>query len=85
MGGGTAASLVTTQIIADVTGLPLACFGAGAGSALGAAILARGLVETGRSLGELSGEMVPKARVVKPGEDGAFYAERFEVYIEELK
>jgi xylulokinase len=85
LGGGTAASKVTTQIIADVTGLPLACFGVGAGSVLGAAILARGLVESGRSLAKLSEEMAPAGRTVKPGQHAAFYAKRFGEYIEELK
>jgi sugar (pentulose or hexulose) kinase len=85
MGGGTAASKATTQIIADVTGLPLACFGVGAGSVLGAAILARGLVETRRSLARLSEEMVPAARMVRPGQHAAFYAEAFRDYAGELK
>ena len=85
MGGEVAASRVTTQIIADVTGMPLECFSAGAGSALGAAILARGLVETKRSLTELSEAMTPRARRVVPGVNRGLYAERFEEYVRELE
>jgi sugar (pentulose or hexulose) kinase len=83
MGGNVAASAVTTQIIADVTGLPLTCFGA-AGSLLGAVVLARGLVEPRRSLVELAGEMVEPAREVRPGRHQGFYAERFAEYLSEL-
>jgi sugar (pentulose or hexulose) kinase len=84
MGGATAASRVTTQIIADATGLPLVCFGEGSGSALGAAILARGLLETERSLANLSEEMLPQTRLVKPGTNKSLYSERFKAYLEEL-
>jgi L-xylulokinase len=84
IGGATAASRVTTQIIADVTGLPLACFGLGAGSVLGAAMLARGLVEAGRSLADLSQAMLPVSRVVQPGAEAEFYAGRFQQYAREV-
>jgi xylulokinase len=85
MGGATAESPGTTQIIADVTNLPLSCFGAGAGSVLGAAIIARGLVEPQKSLLQLSREMLPIARTVKPGAHATFYTERFKEYARELK
>jgi sugar (pentulose or hexulose) kinase len=84
MGGATAASRVTTQIVADVTGLPLKCFPDGAGSAFGAAILARGLAETDRSLAELSDEMILWARAVRPDKNQSLYADRFEEYVAEL-
>jgi xylulokinase len=81
MGGTVAASRITTQIIADVTGLPLICVDKGSGSALGAAILARGLIETDRPLASLSEEMRPQARAVYPGTDRQLYAVRFQDYI----
>lgn len=84
MGGVTAASRVTPQIIADVTGLPLACCSAEAGSPLGAAVLARGLLEPKRSLAELAREMAAATREVRPGTDAALYAERFEEYLRSL-
>ena len=83
--GAAAASRVTSQVIADVTGLSLTCFSEGAGSALGAAILARGLLEPGRSLAELACEMAAPAREVRPGPNAAFYAERFEEYLHVLQ
>ena len=67
MGGGAAGSRITTQIIADATGVPLACLENSETSLLGAAILARGLVEARTSLAELSSAMVPPARLVEPG------------------
>ena len=66
MGGGAAGSRTTTQIIADVTGVPLACLNNSETSLLGAAILARGLVEESASLVELSLAMAPPARRVEP-------------------
>ena len=84
MGGGAASSRVTTQILADATGLPLACLSTGEASLLGAAILARGLVETESSLADLSAAMVPPARRVEPGAQAPFYQEQYEEYLRSL-
>jgi sugar (pentulose or hexulose) kinase len=84
MGGAVASSRATTQIIADVTGLPLICLEKGSGSVLGAAILARGLVETDQPLARLSEEMLPPSRLVRPGRNKARYSERFEEYLRYL-
>ena len=81
MGGGAALSQVTTRILADATGLPLACLSSGEASLLGAAILARGLVEPHRSLAELSEAMVPPARPLEPGEHAAFYRDQYQEYL----
>jgi xylulokinase len=79
--GGAAASRVTPQIIADVTGLPLACGAdASAGSALGAAIIARGLIEPGATLAGLAEVMTPPSRPVDPGRDALFYQEQYGQY-----
>jgi len=80
LGGAVAASRATTQMMADVTGLPLDCSPAGGGSVLGAAILARGLLEPNRSLAELSDAMRPAPRRVEPGENAAHYHDLFDAY-----
>jgi xylulokinase len=84
LGGVVAGSRATTQMIADVTGLPLDCSASGGGSVLGAAILARGLLEPDRSLAELSEEMRPVARRVEPGKNAATYRELFDRYVQSL-
>ena len=84
LGGRAAASGVTAQILADVTGLPLACLTAGASSVLGAAILARGLLEHHASLAELATAMVPPARAVEPARDAARYQEQYAAYLRAL-
>ncbi len=84
MCGGAAASRVTPQIIADTTGLPVACATESETGALGAAMLARGLLEPKRSLTEISAAMTPPLRVVEPGPDAALYQEMFAQYVAEL-
>lgn len=84
LGGGAASSRVTTQILADVTDLPLACEPTGEASLLGAAILARGLLEPDTSLAELSEAMLPSARHVEPGAAAGFYREQFNRYLRSL-
>jgi sugar (pentulose or hexulose) kinase len=84
IGGSAAASRVTPQLLADVTDLPFACLGAGTGSLLGAAIIARGLLEPRRSLADLADEMLPPARHVPPGPDARAYAQRFPEYLKFL-
>ena len=84
MGGGAAASRVTPQIIADVTGLAVSCLKSSEASLLGAAILARGLIDTRSSLADLSEAMVPSARHVDPGVQTAFYQEQYQDYLRSL-
>jgi xylulokinase len=86
LGGAVAGSRVTPQLLADVTGLPVACAGAGvgAGSLRGAAILARSLIEPERPLTELVREMTPPCRVVLPGRDAARYRDLFAAYRDAL-
>jgi xylulokinase len=84
MGGGAASSRVTTQILADVTGLPLACVDTGEASLLGAAILARGLVDTDMSLADLSEAMTRPARRVEPGTQASFYRDQYQQYLHTL-
>ncbi len=84
MGGSAAASRVTPAIVADVTGLPVACGAESAASALGAAILARGLLEPETPLAELSARMASPARTVEPGPDRPTYAALFDEYLAAL-
>jgi sugar (pentulose or hexulose) kinase len=84
MGGGAAGSGVTTQIIADVAGVPLVCLENSETSLLGAAILARGLVEARTSLVELSSDMVPPARPVEPGAETTLYQDKYGQYLRSL-
>ncbi len=84
MSGGAAASQITPQIVADVTGLPLRCVSDTEASLLGAVVLARGLLERDASLADLAREMAPPARHVEPGAQAAFYQERFGDYVRSL-
>jgi xylulokinase len=84
LGGGAAHSRITTQIIADATGVPLACMENSETSLLGAAILARGLVEARTSLAELASAMVPPTRLVEPGAETPFYQDKYEQYLSSL-
>jgi xylulokinase len=84
LGGAGAASRVTPQILAAMTGLPLACAGPEGGSPLGAAILARGLIEPATPLTVLAGQMAPVSQAVEPGPAASFYRQHFEHYLQSL-
>jgi sugar (pentulose or hexulose) kinase len=73
MCGRAAGSGVTPQIVADVTGVAIDCTAEGEIGALGAAVIARRLVDRERSLAELSAAMAPPLRRVRPGRDAAAY------------
>lgn len=85
MSGGAAASRVTPQIIADVTGLEVACATGSESSARGAAILARHLVEAGSDLAQLADAMNSPARSVPPGPAAVVYQAAFADYLDWLK
>jgi xylulokinase len=80
MTGGAASSQVTPQIIADVTGLPVACTNVSEGSLWGAVVLARSLIDEGESLEHLSEHMALPSRSILPGADQAFYQEIYQQY-----
>lgn len=67
MCGKAAASAVTPAIIADTTGLPVDCVAIPETSSLGAAILARCLVQPDVGLAALADRMRPPVRRVLPG------------------
>ena len=73
MTGRAAASAVTPQMVADACGLSVACSPERDTSALGAAVIARGLLEPGASLAELAVAMAPPPRRVEPGPDAPLY------------
>ncbi len=82
LSGPAATSRVTPQIIADVTGRPVACVDHGNMSARGAAVIAQAMVETDTPLGELAERLVPDHRVVRPGAAAATYATLRECYLQ---
>ena len=82
MAGHAAGSSVTPQIIADVSALPVVCVQAPAVSAIGAAIVARGLAEPGKSILELTNSSASPRRTVEPSADNvALYRSLLERYI----
>jgi xylulokinase len=82
--GGAGRGVASPQLIADVTELRVQCAGEGAGSAHGAAILARALVQPEADLEDLAEEMMTDARDVKPSEAASFYARAYESYLRSL-
>jgi sugar (pentulose or hexulose) kinase len=81
MCGGGARSTVTPQIIADVTALPVACMIESEMSALGAAVIARGLLEPEADLRGLAERMAPAARTFQPGKNAPRYRELLAEYL----
>jgi len=84
MCGGAAAGRLTPQIIADTTGLPVACATESDTGALGAAMIARGLVEPKESLVSLSAAMAPPFRPVEPGPQADLYHDMLDEYLASL-
>jgi len=80
MSGGAASSQVTARVAADVTGLRLHCVSGGEASLLGAAIIARGLLEPQTALVDLADAMAPPLQIVEPGADAHFYQRQYEYY-----
>ncbi len=84
MCGKAASSRVTPGIIADTTGLPVDCALLPETSSLGAAMLARKLVEPGRGLVEIAQDMKPSMRSVTSTDGGRAGAARLEEYEKSL-
>ena len=82
--GGAARSRVTPQIIADVTGLPVATSGEPDTSAVGAAMIARSLAEGGRDLGRIAENTAPALATFEPGADAASYRQLLDGYLSSL-
>jgi sugar (pentulose or hexulose) kinase len=84
MSGGAAGSRVTPALLADITGLPLLCFAEGDASLIGAAILARGLLEPKQPLALLAEAMGPSCQEVQPGAQAGFYQQQYQRYLASL-
>jgi len=84
MCGKAAASTVTPGIIADTTGLPVDCVTIPETASLGAAMLARGLVEPDTGLVTLTDRMGPPVRRVDPGPGSPAARERLQEYLAQL-
>lgn len=80
MTGGAAASRVTPQIIADATGMPVACTRESEGSLWGAVILGISLLETQEPLASMSERLALPARRLEPGADRQVYQELYRLY-----
>ena len=78
MCGAGAASRATPQIVAGVTGLPVACSRVAEVSAFGAAMIARCLADGGA---DLARQWSATGRVVEPGPEAAVYRELLEQYL----
>jgi sugar (pentulose or hexulose) kinase len=85
LSGRAAASTVIPQILSTVTGLPIARAGRGGGSPLGAAIIARGLLEPGASLSDLAAAMAPASRETSLEHAAGFHRGRFDQYLRSLQ
>lgn len=85
MCGGASGSRLTPGIVADVTGMRVVCAEEAATSAIGAGIIARGLVEKSTRLSEIAGEMGVAVRPVMPGGNGQMYRGMLRDYVALLK
>jgi len=83
--GGAATSRVTSQILADVTLRPVVCMDHAAPSALGAAVIARALVEPGEGLASLARRLAPQGRTLEPGPDAVTYMRLLQKYLEPFR
>lgn len=84
LGGTVARSQATTQILADVTGLPIDGVAGGEGSLRGAVILARALVEPAAPLAALALELTPPRQRVEPGPYREMYLRSYRGYLSTL-
>ncbi|MCL2624640.1 MAG: FGGY family carbohydrate kinase [Planctomycetaceae bacterium] len=84
MCGKAGASVITPQILADVTDLPVMCASYSGASALGAAVLAAGILEPGESLQRIAERMAAPVREVLPGANREIYRRLRQEYLASL-
>jgi len=84
MCGKAGSSMITPQILADVTDLPVMCATYSGVSALGAAVLAAGLLEPKESLQHIAERMATPVREVLPGVHREFYQQFRQEYLAAL-
>jgi xylulokinase len=80
MCGSAAAGCNTPQIIADIVNLPVCCVEASDVSALGAAMIARKLVDCSTPLAEIACQWAPPRRTVCPGPHASLYRDLLREY-----
>ncbi len=85
MCGDAADSRVTPQVIADITGLPVARGSRPAVSAFGAAVVARALVEPDTGLADLARRLSSTRQTVHPGAHALMYGQLYQKYLEPFK
>lgn len=84
MCGGVARTRATPQIVADVTGRPVAFPAQPETSAFGAAVLARALLEPDTPLETLVDAMAPLTRILNPGPAAGTYKPLLAEYIDRV-
>lgn len=84
MTGGAAASRITPQVIADVTGLPIHVQDGSEGSVWGAVVLARNLVDPDESLDQIAVKLSSSGRLLEPGDAAPIYQQLAARYLEYL-
>lgn len=84
MCGKAGESVVTPQILADIIDHPVHCVSYSGASALGAAMIAAGILDPTEPLRAISEKMATGNRIVEPGENRHFYRELKEEYITSL-
>jgi xylulokinase len=85
MCGKAAASRVTPQLVADTTGLTVDCSTLAETGSLGAAVLARSLLEPGAGLAALADAMKPPMRRLLPGPEAEQARQRRDEYVASLR
>ena len=80
MCGSAAAGRNTPQVIADIVNLPIACVEACDVSALGAAVIARSLVDSDTDLASIARRWAPSGRTVSPSERAPAYRDLLREY-----
>jgi xylulokinase len=78
--GAAAASRLTPQIVADVTGLAVGCIPQSDASAIGAGMLARAVVEVQTPFVDIVRQMKPSGRLLEPGKNREIYAGFYKKY-----
>ena len=84
MCGKAGASIITPQILADVTDLPVMCASYSGASALGAAVLAAGILNPNEPLQHMAERMAAPVREVLPGVNREFYRRLRQEYLATL-
>lgn len=85
LSGGAASSRATPQILADVTGQPVAAVSEPAVSAFGAALLARAMVDPDAGLAHLAEHLALPRQTFLPGVHATLYHELLEQYLAGLR